>query len=518
MPNASGAIHAATERAPLLSPARLPSRAAPAILTPVVLVVNGYHPFAGDAGIYVAGIRHLLHPALYPLNAAFIAAFTHLSLFAWLMAAIIRLTHLPLVWILFAADLASIYLYLSACGVLAQRVLPAESARWCATLLAAACASLPVAGTSLVLMDPYVTARSFATPLSLFALAAAIDRAPTRAALLVATTCLLHPLTGLWTAIFLAVYLCIAARRTRFALTLCGLAVLSCGLVFAAAHWTPVSAAYTQAVSLAPRSFLFLDHWRWFEVAGLLLPLLLFALAARRPVSCSPAGRGPARALCLTCVLAGATAVVIAALFVPPHGPWPLVPLQVLRIFCLIYAAGVVLSGGVLNRLRSRTPRAAALLLFALFAGMLVAQRFTWAGSTQIEWPGAPPRNPYQQAFLWIRTHTPPDAVFAFNPQLVYLPGEDEQGFRALSERDHLADDKDAGIAAVLPRLADRWARQRNPEFSVDRMTDAERRGTLGPLGATWLLLPHEAATSLPCPYRNSVAQICRLTPEPANP
>jgi hypothetical protein len=80
---------------------------------------------------------------------------------------------------------------------------------------------------------------------------------------------------------------------------------------------------------------------------------------------------------------------------------------------------------------------------------MFAAQRLAWSGSNHLEWPGSAAANPYQQAFLWIRDNTPRNAVFAFNPQLVYLPKEDEQGFRAITQRDHLADDKDAGIVAV---------------------------------------------------------------------
>ena len=128
-----------------------------------------------------------------------------------------------------------------------------------------------------------------------------------------------------------------------------------------------------------------------------------------------------------------------------------------------------------------------------------------------IEWPNAIPSNPYQQAFLWIRANTPPNAVFAFNPQLVYRPGEDEQGFRALAERDHLADDKDAGIVAVVPSLADRWANQRHAESAIETMTDAQRQATLTPLGVTWLVLAPETPTNLTCPWRNQSVKICRM-------
>jgi hypothetical protein len=298
----------------------------------------------------------------------------------------------------------------------------------------------------------------------------------------------------------------------RLALILNGACITIAGTAFLLAHRTPISPAYRQAVSLPGRTFLFLARWHGYETLGLILPLLLFALALRKLGPTSRKG-----ALCLACLLLGITSTLIAALFVPPDGPYTLVPLQVLRSFHLIYMVGVVLSGGIVASLAARS-RPAAMAIFALlFAGMFAAQRLAWfgnsqSGSNQVEWPGSQPSNPYQQAFLWIRDNTPRDAVFAFNPQLVYLPREDEQGFRTIAERDHLADDKDAGIVAVRPQLADRWALQRNAEFNVDRMTDAQRFAVLAPLGANWLLLPPKAQTELPCPWSNGVVEICRLT------
>jgi len=480
---------------------------APLLLTPLVLCVHGYHPFAGDAGIYIAGLRHLLDPTLYPVNAAFVSAFTRWSLFAWTMAAFLRLTHLPLAWALLLAHLASIALYLLACRQLAVRLFASAAARWCALLLAAAACALPVAGTALVLMDPYLTARSFSTPLSLFAVAAVLDRAWLRTAFLLALATALHPLMGACAAAFVVLQALLAAERNRAALALCAAAIAAAAVACCCALRLPVDPAYRQAVLLPAHTFLFLARWRWYEDLGLLLPLLLFAAAARtlRPAD-------PRRALCRAALTLGLTSVCIAALFVRPSGPALLVPLQVLRSFHLLYAIGVVLAAGPIAA-RARRSRTAALLFFALlFAGMSLTEQLTWPGARRIEAPGLPAANPYQQAFLWIRGHTPRGAVFAFNPRMVYEPGEDEQGFRAIAERDHLADDKDAGIVAVLPHLAAPWARQRNAELNLDTMSGEQRRA-LRALGATWLLLPANAHTNGACPFRNSVALVCELQP-----
>lgn len=131
------------------------------LLTCAVVFLDGYHPFANDAGIYVAGTRRLLDPSLYRPDAAFVLAHTRLSIFAHVLAAVIRLTHVPLPWLLFAAHPASVFLFLLACSRLAERLFLRPAERLGAIAMAAACFSLPVAGTALAIMDPYVTARSF---------------------------------------------------------------------------------------------------------------------------------------------------------------------------------------------------------------------------------------------------------------------------------------------------------------------------------------------------------------------
>jgi len=115
--------------------------------------------------------------------------------------------------------------------------------------------------------------------------------------------------------------------------------------------------------------------------------------------------------------------------------------------------------------------------------------------------------------FLWIRANTPQNAVFAANPELVFLDSDDSQGFRATTERSLLADDKDEGLAILFPKLAEQWAVERNAQVGLDRLSDSDRLARLRPLGANWLLLSSNAATSFPCPYRNAVSQVCRLRP-----
>jgi hypothetical protein len=185
--------------------------------------------------------------------------------------------------------------------------------------------------------------------------------------------------------------------------------------------------------------------------------------------------------------------------------------LQVLRAFHMIYLTGVLLAGGFLGGLARRRVWAAAVYcvaLGAIFAGQLLA----YPASDHLEWPGRAPRNQWEQAFLWIRANTPQNAIFAMDSGYIEDRGEDSQGFRVIAERSALADwYKDGGVASIFPAAAEPWWREFQATHGVDRASDREREARLGPLGATWLLLPTTASTRLECPYHNAAVRVCRL-------
>jgi hypothetical protein len=478
-----------------------------AALTPAILLLHGYHPFADDAGIYTAGIRKLADPSLYRPDAPFVLAHTRLSIFAHLLALIIRVTRVPLDLLLFLTYLTSIFLFLFACWAVSRRIFSSSVARWCAVATAGACFTLPIAGSSILLMDPYLTARSFSTPLGLLALAAAIDRAWTKTVLLLIASTLLHPLMTFYAGIFLLLFVLIDRRMQRTAVAVSVFGVCAAGILYAVTLHQPVSPAYQQAI--LSRSYLYPLQWSWIELVGLILPLLLYVLAAWRLGQEILIGKlGTAGALF------GASSALAAFLFVHAAGPYLLVRLQMLRSLHTLYALLLLVAGGLLGELVFNHSRWAAFALLAAAAtGMWFGQRAAYPLSAHVEFPGAAARNPWQQAFLWIRSNTPRDAIFAANPHLVFIEGEDTQGFRATSERSLLADDKDEGVVVVFPELANAWAVERNPQADLDRLSDAERIAHVRPLGGTWLLLSAQAETALPCPYRNAVAQVCRIEP-----
>jgi hypothetical protein len=470
-----------------------------AALTPAVLLVHGYHPLADDGAVYVAGIKKLADPSLYQSDAVFVLSPTRFSVFAHVLAALLRWGHLPLPFLLLLCQLASIFLFLLGSWALAARIFVTNSSRWGAVLLAASCFTLPVAGTSLCIMDPYVTARSFSTPISLFALAAVLDEQWMMPVLWLGLAALLHPLMAAYTAIAMLT-LAFARRRMWWPLgLLCGFGYSLCGAIFFVTRH-----AYNRAA--LSRSYFFLSSWRWFEYPGLLIPLLLLGIAgSRRQVP------WPARALAIAATAMGSCALFLSLCFVHRSGSLLLARLQVLRAFQFVYIAGVLLAGGLLARLPKRAIAAVLLIIAAsLFAG----QRLTYPESSHVEWPGIAPRNDWQRAFLWIRGNTPKDAVFALDNDYIESPGEDAQGFRASAERSAVADwFKDGGIASNFPQAAIPWWQGSQATVQLNQATDDQRLTRLRPLGVSWVVLSARARTALVCPFSNERVRVCRLSP-----
>lgn len=478
-----------------------------ALLVPLVLLIHGYHPWSDDAAIYISGLRKILHPSLFPADAPFVLSHTRVSLFSHVLALLVWLSHLRLDVFILLAYLGSILLFLFACRQFALRLFRDERTSWIATLFAAACFSLPVAGTALFLMDPYLTARSFSTACSILAVVAVLDRSWKRTALWTVLTLAMHPQMGVYLAGFLTVLLLVQSRRPRWALALSLLACLGCGCIWLLTLHAPVTAAYREAI--LSRRYFFPGLWQWYEWIGLAAPLILLALAWRKSESGSPTAN-----ISAACVLVGAAACVAAFAFVHPQGPYLLARVQLLRSFQVIYALGLVMLGGFIGLSFSQSRRWVVPALFLLAAGgMFVAELYMYPGSAHLELPGTAPVNPWGQALVWIRDNTPHNAVFAISPGLVASPAEDLPGFRALADRSVLVDNKDEGVASIFPSVAPLWKQRSDAEAGLDALTPAQRASRLRPWGISWVLLPPSEFSPSLCPYENSVVAVCRLPP-----
>lgn len=135
------------------------------LLSVAALVVHGYHPYAEDAAIYLPTIKKQLDHTLYPQGAEFFLAHAHFSVLSNLVALSVRVTHLPLTYALLLWYVASIALTLIACWRICRLCFGTIRAATIGTLLMTSVLTLPVAGTSLLITDPYLTGRSMSTPL-----------------------------------------------------------------------------------------------------------------------------------------------------------------------------------------------------------------------------------------------------------------------------------------------------------------------------------------------------------------
>lgn len=488
------------------------------LLTPAALLIHGYHPFSEDGGVYTAGIEHLLNPTLFPTYTPFVTEHLRFSLFAPLVATLTRTTHLPLPAILLTLYLLSLWATLFAAWRLVALLTPADNARTSAVLLLACTLTTPIAGTSLILADPYLTARSLTTPLGLLTLAFTLQANLTpvhrrRNLLLITLTllaaALLHPLMAAYT---LAAVLLISAsalptprQRWLAYLALTALALLLATLL--QRHAPAETPAYAQVVYT--RYYWFPHRWQSYEQFGLTAPLIIFAAFLRsRPQT-------PASATLLRATLALSTiALLVAALFARNRLATHLVArLQPLRTFQTTYLVLILILGALAGELllRNRPLRLAAAFL-PLTLLMAFVQRNLYPADLHLEFPGRAPTNPWQQAFFWARDHTPTSALFALDAHYITRTGEDAQCFRPLAERSALPDySKDGGETSITPALTPDWLRGQHAQTNLNIETDPDRLTHLQGTGATWIILPTTSRTAFLCPYRNSSVQVCRL-------
>jgi hypothetical protein len=470
------------------------------LLTFGALLIHGYHPWAEDSELYVPGVEKTLHPELFPFNAQFFETHAGSTIFPNFVAASVRLSHLPLSVVLLILHLASIFLFLLACWQLIGRCFPDGEARWAGVALIAALLTLPVAGTALYILDQYLNPRNLAAIAALFAIVKVIDKKYVQAGLFLVVAAAIHPFMTVFAFSFCVLLLAAEYTDSHFA-------PLACLLPFGLSLGPP-SAAYHQAA--LTHGFHYITRWAWYEWLGILAPIVILWWFGRLARS------KRLRNLDLLC----RTLIVYELIYLPPALVLSssarfeaLARLQPMRSLFLLYILMFLFIGGFLGEyvLKNRAWRWLALFV-PLCAGLFFAQRSLFPASSHIEWPWVAPANPWQQAFLWSRDHSPTDAIFALDPELLNLPGEDEQGFRAIAQRSRLADHtSDAGAVSMFPAMADEWLRQVQAQTGWKDFQAQDFRRLHTDFGATWVVLQAPGVSGLDCPYRNSTVLVCRL-------
>lgn len=489
------------------------------LLTPLSFLLLGYHPFAEDGGLYLAGVKYLLDPSLFPFGRAFVTAPIHYSAFAPSLALFLRVSRLPFDWAILAVFLASLWATIFAAWALARQCFDRTLERVGATLLVALWLSLPVAGTSLMLVDPYLTARSLSTPCVLLALActlAALDRRSSSprnaiaAGLLLVLAAAFHPLMAGYGAAFVLSAVWIRRRVSHPALLRAGSIVLV-ALVLAGAiqYFAPPESALFVRVALT-RKYWFLSQWEWFEVFGLAAPLpLLFAVLRLRR------NRGAARTLADTTLTVSVAAILVALCFARVAvRPLAVAHLQPLRVFQIVYFSLFLGLGAWLARTVLESHRWRWALAIVLLGGpTLLAGSLVYPHSPHLELPGARGvPNPWVAAFHWAKQNTPEDALFALDCNYITEPDEDAQSFRAIAERSVLPDySKDGGETAVNATLSEAWGAGVDATRGLSQMDAAARVRRLRPFGVTWMVLRSSAPGDAACPFDNGTVKVCPL-------
>jgi hypothetical protein len=491
------------------------------VLTAAALFVGGYHPYAEDGGVYLPGVIKLLHPDLYPTWTSFVTAQSRFSLFAPIMAAVVRVTGLGLMACVFFAYLATMWTTLYAAWMILSRCFDRFDARLAGVSVLALCLTMPIAGTSLILLDPYITARSFSTPCSLLAIAGTLDvisdfkssrRARWKSIALVGLSllaaALMHPLMAAYAAGCLALLACssIGFQHIRF-IAIGSVALVSIAVAIALYALAPTQPdGYIQVAQT--RDYWFLSNWHWYEILGLFAPLLVLAAILRDRLEITE----PALWLARMAIAAGIIGSVVTVIFARKSAPTYIVAmLQPLRVYLLVYVVMILLAAAELGKRLLLSIRWRWSLLYLLLGSLLfVVQLSTFPHSNHVEFPGSAPRNDWQKGFLWIRNNTPKDALFAIGTNYIRSKAEDSQNFRPIAERSALPDfTKDGGIAAIEPELTAQWIYGQTIQAGLSSATDDERRSKLAQARIEWLVLPSSAATGFSCPYQNHSMKVC---------
>lgn len=472
--------------------------------------MHGYHPFAEDAEIYLPGIEKILHPQLFPVGGEFFGSHASMTLFPNLVAFSLRVTHLPLEVGIFLWQVASIFLLLLACWQLSGLCFPTSKARWAGVMLIAGLLTMPVAGTALYIVDQYVNPRNLAAFAAIFAVTRTLQGKYIRALVWIAFAASVHPLMWLYPFSFCMLLLVMNYLDRRS----------SSGLERATA---PSAVAFlVLMIPLAPRStpayheamkthgYLLIQRWAWYEIVGALAPIALFYCFAGIAKSKDWL---TIRRLSHAFIIYDIIYVLAALVMDLPPRFEALSRFQPLRNLHLLYIVMFLIVGGMLAEfiLKDHWWRWLALFI-PLALGMFFAQRALFPASPQVEWPWQSPRNPWGQAFVWVRANTPVNALFALDPATMNIDGEDEIGFRCLAQRSRMADAvKDTGVVSMFPPLADEWWTQVQAQrpwknLNLDGFEQLKKS-----YGVGWAVVQQPGVAGLNCRYQNIAVQVCQI-------
>jgi hypothetical protein len=477
-------------------------------LTAGALLIQGYHLGVEDGEIYVPAAKKLLHPQLYPFAPEFFLSHGRMSLFSPIVALTAKITHMPMDWTIFAWYVAGLFATLLSCWMVATACFSSQRAIWSSMVIITAVLTMPATNTGLLLVDPYLTARSISTPLTLLALAGVLERRYVLAGVAIACTAAVH-IQMVAYLLFLIAVLWLAERRKTVAREPIP-ALASAGAVLPLGFSVgPATGWYREA--LFSRDYFFLYNWRWYHWLGMLAPLAILALFWKGNFRGTRSGF---QRISFALIPFGLLSIAVAAIMASSDRFEMFARLQPLRSFHVITLIFVLLFAGVLGEmLGAKRPWALAAISVSLAIGMFIVNRQTYPHSPHIEFPSARSSNPWINTLLWVRRNTPTDAVFAVDSRYFEEDPTDVHGFRAISERSALADYfKDGGVVSLFPGLADEWKQMSDATYGLNHFS-ADRFRILRENypQVSWTVIHGPAPAGMNCPYQQRGYSVCRL-------
>jgi hypothetical protein len=486
-------------------------------LTAAALAIHGYHLGVEDAEIYIPAARKLVDPGLYPFAPEFFLSHGHLSLFSPILAWTAELTHLSMDWTILGWYVVTLFAMVVSCWMLASACFQSERAKWSAVLIATAVLTMPATNTGLLLMDPYLTARSLSTPLTLFALASFVEQKYARVSWAVALTAAIHPQMVVYLVFLTGVIWLGEQSRKKIRedvpvmASMTGVLPMMASVLPTGFHLAPASGPYREA--LYSRDYYFLYNWSWYHWVGMLAPLAILAWFWKSGLRGTKPGF---QRLSFAMIPFGLLSIVAALVFCSSPMLEMFARLQPLRSFHLITLVFVLLLGGVIGEYAARGRSwVVAAIAVPLALGMFVVARVTYSSSPQIELPSRTSSNAWVNTLLWIRMNTPKDAVFAVDSRYFQDDGTDVHGFRAVSERSALADYyKDGGVVSLFPALAPEWKQMSDATYGLNRFSagDFRRLEWEYPV-VSWTVIHGAVPAGMDCPYDERGYAVCRLSP-----
>ena len=420
-----------------------------------------------------------------------------------LIAAIARLTSLPLDTIFLAGYLLSIVLIWIGLVLIGQRV---GASPWVTVAIAAALTLRHrIPRTSANSFEPYFHPRMLAFGLGLLAVASLLRRQTWLSIALVAAAALVHVTTGLWFSILIGVAL------VRLEPALRRLAVGGAVVVIAAGLWAVVGGPLRTSMTrmddvwlqaVASKDSLFASQWPlWAWIANLALLAILWWAHRHRTHSRHASTEDEA-------LVWGATALVACFLLTLPLLVLRLalpVQLQISRVFWLVDVLATIYLLSLLVDRRAARAVAIALVLVSFARGtyiMLVERPdralFSWH---LVE-------SPWEDAMRWL-SHQRIDAHVLADPGHSWKYGT---SVRVSATRDvFLEDVKDTAIAIYSRDVAQRVVERAAALGDFTTLTPERARSLAEKYDLNYLVT--ESRLDLPQKYENNRFQVYALKP-----